>query len=292
MATQPLAGSLHTTLHRQGRHIRPDAILTQVALVFLSLLFMVPFFWLITTSLKFDAQLFVWPPVWIPVPPNWDNYVQGLTFFPFLAYLRNTLTICLLAVVGAVFSTSMIAYGLARIPWPGRNVLFVIILGTMMLPGQVTIIPLFIIFKHLGWINTYKPLIVPHFFIGAFYVFLLRQFLMTIPTELSDAARIDGANELGIFLKVILPLVRPALATIGLFQFLNSWNDFLGPLIYLTDSDRYTLSLGLAMFKGQYGSYWGQMMAVTTVMTIPIIILFFFTQRTFIQGITLTGIKG
>jgi len=298
MATQTPAvpsavgGRLKTPVVRKRYRVKLSTMLAQAALISLSIMFIIPFFWLLTTSLKFDSQLFVWPPVWVPVPANWDNYVQGLTFFPFFLYLKNTMIICVMSVLGAMISTSMVAYGIARITWPGRNILFVLILATMMLPGQVTIIPLFIIFKNLGWVNSFKPLIIPHFFAPAFFVFLLRQFLMTIPTELSDAARIDGASELGIFLRIILPLTRPALATIGLFQFLNSWNDFLGPLIYLSDSDRYTLSIGLTMFKGQYGSYWGQMMAVTTVMTIPIIVLFFFTQRTFIQGITLSGIKG
>jgi multiple sugar transport system permease protein len=185
-----------------------------------------------------------------------------------------------------------VAYSLARIRWPGRNLLFAIIVATMIVPGQVTLIPLFLIFKELGWIDTLKPLIVPHFFGVPFFIFLLRQFFMTIPLELGEAAKIDGASEWQIYSRVMLPLAKPVLATVGLFTFLNTWNDFLGPLVFLSSQDNYTLSIGLAMFRGQYESLWGPLMAVTTVITVPVVIAFFFTQRLFIQGITLTGIKG
>jgi multiple sugar transport system permease protein len=220
------------------------------------------------------------------------NYPAGLTFIPFGKYLTNTLLICALVVFGTLISCSLVAYGLARIRWRGRNALFYVILATMMLPFQVTMVPLFVVFARLGWVDTFLPLFVPAFFGNAFFIFLLRQFFLTVPTELSDAARIDGCSEWDIYWRVVLPLAKPALATVGLFAFMSTWNDYVGPLIYLSDASKYTLSLGLATFSSQYGSYPGMLMAVTTVMTIPIILLFFLAQRTFIQGITLTGIKG
>jgi multiple sugar transport system permease protein len=191
-----------------------------------------------------------------------------------------------------VFSCSLVAYGLARVHWPGRDVLFLLTLGTMLLPFEVTLVPLFIVFRTLGWVGTFLPLIVPSFFGSAFYIFLLRQFMMTLPMELSDAARIDGAGEFRIFWAIAVPLIRPALAVVALLQFLFAWGDFLGPLIYLTDQSTYTISLGLQQYNTQYGTEWGQLMAASTLLTIPVIILFFLTQRTFIQGITLTGLKG
>ena len=233
------------------------------------------------------------------------NYKDGLNFgktveegdtsvwaSPFFTQLKNTIIICLFAVFGTVLSSSLVAYGLSRINWKGRDTLFTIIISTMMLPGQVTMIPIFAIFVWLGWIDTFLPLIVPTFLGNAFFIFLLKQFFMTIPQELSEAARIDGCSEWQIYTRVIMPLTKPALATVGLFTFMNTWNDFMGPLIYLVDESKYTLSLGLSMFMGQYGSQYGMMMAISTLVTIPIVIMFFFTQKTFIQGITMSGIKG
>ncbi len=266
--------------------------LAHALLLTFSTIFIIPFLWLLSTSVKPESQIFVWPPVWIPNPITFEHYVNGLRFLPFGRFTLNSLVIALSSVVGALCSCSLSAYGLARIRWPGREILFAIILATLMVPFQVRMVPLFIIFKTLGWVDTFLPLIVPSFFGNAFFIFLLRQFLLTIPRELSEAAKIDGASELATFWRVILPLTKPALATVALFQFLGSWDDFVGPLIYLSSQENYTVSLGLAMFRGQYGSYWGMLMAVSTVMALPIIVLFFFTQRTFIQGITLTGIKG
>ena len=220
------------------------------------------------------------------------NYTEALQWFPFRRYLLNTLAICVLSVIGTILSCSLIAYGLACVDWRGREVLFWVMLSTMMLPGQVTMIPLFLTFKGLGWINTILPLVVPTFLGNAFFAFLLRQFYRSIPMELIEAARLDGCSELGIWARIMLPLSKPALAVVGLFTFIGSWNDFLGPLIYLMDEDKYTLSIGLAMFQGQYGSDWGQMMAMSMLMAVPIVVLFFFTQRTFIQGVKLSGIKG
>lgn len=262
------------------------------ALIALSVIFSIPFFWLVTSSLKIDQQLVAFPIVWVPNPITFDHYIYGLQFVPFPRYVLNTFFICAATIVGTVFSCSWIAYGLARIHWPLRIPLFIIVLGTMMIPFQVTMIPLFIIFRNMGWFNTYMPLIVPTFFGNAFFIFLLRQFFMTIPMELSEAAKVDGANELMIFWRIVLPLTKPALATVALFQFMAAWGDYLGPLIYLSDKDLYTVSLGLALFRGEYNAEFGGLMAASTVMMLPVVVLFFLTQRTFIQGITLTGIKG
>jgi multiple sugar transport system permease protein len=268
------------------------SVAAHVALISLSVVFLVPFLWLLSTSLKVDTQILVFPPVWIPQPITFQQYVTGLNYIPFLTYLKNTAIYCALSVVGCIISSSLVAYSLARIRWPGRSLLFAIIIATLMVPAQVTLIPLFLVFKTLGWIGSLKPLIVPYFFLQPFAIFLLRQFFLTIPHELSEAARIDGASELRIYWSVILPLATPVLATVGLFTFLGTWNDYLGPLIYLNDPAQYTLSLGLAQFQGEHNVLWGPLMAVSTVMIVPVLIAFFFTQRTFIQGITMTGIKG
>jgi len=258
----------------------------------LGLVFSLPFVWLVTTSFKLSKYILVSPPQWLPRPATLEHYAQGLSSIPFLLYLKNTLIICGACVVGVLISSSLVAYGLSRIQWRGRDVLFIIILSTMMLPYQVIMVPMFAIFTRLGWIDTFLPLIVPSFLGNAFFIFLLRQFFMTIPADLTEAAKLDGCSEFGVYRSIILPLSVPALATVGLFTFMHTWNDYLGPLIYLFDEQKYTLSLGLAMFLGQYGSYWGRLMAVSTVVTVPIVVLFFLTQRTFIQGITFTGMKG
>ncbi|MFZ4506092.1 MAG: carbohydrate ABC transporter permease [Fimbriimonas sp.] len=223
---------------------------------------------------------------------RWDNYREGFAAFPFLLMLRNTLVICFLAVLGTVLSSSLVAYGLACIEWRGREVLFWVMLSTMMLPGQVTMIPLFLTFKSLGWINTILPLVVPAFCGNAFFIFLLRQFYRTIPLSLIEAAKLESATDLQVWRSVVLPLSRPALAVVAVFTFIASWNDFLGPLIYLMDDDKYTLAIGLARFQGQYGSDWGRMMAMAVVMTVPTIVIFFLAQRTFVEGIRVGGVRG
>ena len=223
---------------------------------------------------------------------DWSNYSKGLVFIPFFNQLKNTLIVCIFSVIGTLLSSSLVAYGLSKIEWKGRNLLFMILLSTMMLPYQVVMVPVFAIFVWLGWVDTFLPLIVPTFLGNAFFIFLLRQFFLTIPKDLSEAAKLDGCSEFDIYRRIIVPLSKPALAMVGLWTFMGAWNEFLLPLIYLPDERKYTLSLGLAMFLGQYGNEYGMLMAVSTVITIPIIILFFFTQRTFIQGITMSGIKG
>lgn len=280
----------HAMSHRAVEHL--SKVFTHLALIFLSFCFAVPFLWLVTTAFKPDNEMFVWPPIWMPNPWTLSHFQHGWTLLPFATFLKNTLLICISVVIGTITSSAVVAYSVSRIRWIGRQILFAVVLSTLMVPYQVTMVPLFVIFKNLHWINTFLPLIVPAFFGNAFFVFLLRQFFMTIPIDITDAAKMDGANEFQIFSSICLPLARPALATVGLFAFMGAWNDFLGPLIYLRDESKYTLSIGLAMLNGQYGSYWGAIFAMATLMTVPIIILFFFTQRTFIQGITLTGVKG
>ena len=223
---------------------------------------------------------------------RWENYPRALRTFPFLLYTRNTLFIAISVVIGTLLSASIVAYGFSRVQWPGRDVVFVLVLATMMLPDQALVLPRFIMFRHMGWIGTFKPLIVPAFFSTAFDVFLLRQFFRTIPGELSDAARIDGCSELGILWRIIVPLSKPALATVALLTFIWAWLDFMGPLVYLNDENMYTLALGLAAFLGRHGADWSGLMAAGTVVVAPIIVIFFFAQRTFIRGIALTGMKG
>jgi multiple sugar transport system permease protein len=266
--------------------------ITHIILISSGFFFMLPFFWMLSTSLKSDLQIFNIPPVWIPNPVIWSNFPRALMIFPFLTYLKNTLFYCILCVIGTMISSSLVAYAFSRMEWKWRNAVFILVLSTMMLPFQVTMIPLFILFRRLGWVGTFKPLIVPAFFGSPFFIFLLRQFFMTIPKELSDAAKIDGCSEFGIYARIIIPLSKPALAVVVLFEFLGRWNDFLGPLIYINDELNYTVAIGLQQFVGQHESEWALLMAASTAITIPIIILFFFTQRTFIQGIALTGLKG
>jgi multiple sugar transport system permease protein len=272
--------------HQGGRVVLLEALLIVMAAVFL-----VPFAWLISMSLKPETQVFSPTVIWIPHPVMWSNYAKAMTEFPFLRYFTNTMIICVAVVIGSTASSSFVAYGFSRVKWPGREALFIIVLATLILPYQVTMIPLFLLFRSFGWVNTYLPLTVPAFFGNAFFIFLFRQFYLGLPAELSDAARIDGCNDLGIYWRIILPLSRPVLATAAIFSFIGAWSDFLGPLIYLNDAKKYTLSIGVQQVIGQE-PHWTQLMAIGVVMTVPILILFFFVQRTFIQGISFSGIKG
>lgn len=281
--------SWYADRHRRERVVRTGAFIL-CALVGFTYLF--PFYWMIVTALKTDQQIFQWPPLLWPTTPQWGNFLQATRYIPFWTYMKNTLVICVLSIIGTLISCTLIAYGFARVRWPGREIVFIIYLSTLMLPGQVTMIPLYVIFRQLGWVGTILPLVVPSFFGNTFFVFLLRQFFKTIPNELTDAARIDGANELGILWYIMLPLIKPALMTVALFTFLGAYRDFLGPLIYLTDQSQWTISLGLQLFKNMYGAQWQLMMAASALTMLPVVVLFFLTQRTFVEGITLTGIKG
>jgi len=267
-------------------------LLKHVTLIAISVPFLTPFLWLLITSLRSDDLIFsnkLWP---LLTSIEWRHYPQAFQSVPFGRYVLNTLFLCAVNVMGAMLSCSLIAYGFAKIQFPGRNILFMLMIATMILPAQVTMIPLFILFSKLGWYGGYLPLIVPHFFGSAFFIFLLRQFYLTIPQEISDAARIDGCSEWGIWWRIMLPLVKPALATVALFTFLGTWNDFTGPLIYINDQSKYTLAYGLQQFLGAYGSQWGRLMAASVVFTLPVILLFFLLQKVFIKGVVTTGLKG
>ncbi len=327
-----------------------------------SAVFLVPFIWLVTTSVKEEDEMSKYPPVWIPTQqvkmlfdgkqcglstmtvagktvrvvetkeledgtkrveilpgqpdagktfilegskltktrafaPKWKNYSDALTFLPKetkggLLYVWNTVYITMLSILGTILSSSLVAYSFARLKWPGRDQLFVVLLATMMLPGAVTMIPVFLIFRTLGWIDTLKPLWIPSFFGGAFSVFLLRQFFMTIPNDLEDAAKIDGCTYFGIYWRIMLPLIKPALAALTIMTFMGSWNNFMGPLIYINSPEKMPLAYALQLFQGAHGAEYGLLMAASTMVMLPVLLVFFFTQRYFIQGITLTGIKG
>ena len=271
--------------------------LLHLALLSGSALFLVPFVWLIVTSLKTDAQIAVYPPVWVPNPVLWRNYPDALHFLPAgsgygLLNLMNTLIIAVMSVLGTVLSSSLVAYGFARLRWPGRDWLFGVLLATMMLPDAVTMMPRFLIFRELHWIDTLLPLWVPSFFASAFNVFLLRQFFMGIPQELEDAAKIDGCGPLTTWWRVMLPLVKPALAAVTIMTFLGAWKDFLGPLIYISSPEKMPLSYVLQLYNSAHGGEPGLLMAATTLVVLPVIILFFFTQRYFIEGVSFTGLGG
>lgn len=346
------------------RYLRECARQTALHMILLtgSLVFMVPFAWLVVTSLKDDSEMSKFPPVWIPTQqdkvriggeerpvywtiyhgkkvrvagmgdvanglrpvqvispkqvagtrldvlpstlhevrhfgPKWSNYSDALRFLPpethyGLVFLVNTLEITALSILGTLFSASTVAYGFARLRFPGRDALFLVVLGTMMLPSAVTMMPVFLIFRWLGWIDTLQPLWVPAFFGSAFYIFLLRQFFLGIPTELEDAAKMDGCSFFTIYWRIMLPLLKPALAAITIMTFMGSWNDFRGPLIYISSPAHETLAYALQLFQNAHGGEPGMMMAASTMVMVPVLLLFFFTQRYFIQGVTLTGIKG
>jgi multiple sugar transport system permease protein len=269
-------------------------VLAWAMVILFCALYLFPWLWLLSTSLKSPQQIVQLPPTWIPNPVRWDNYLIGVTYIKFFLYLFNTLVICIAVVVGTLISCSLVAYGLSLIDWPLREPLFLVVLATMMVPFQVTMIPLYVIFSRLGWVNSFYPLTVPSFFGSAFFIFLLRQFFKTIPTELMDAARLDGCTSFGIFWRIVMPLSKPALATLVAFTFIWTYNDFQGPLVYLVDSKLWTLALGLRGFSNQYGdvtTYLGAMMAAATLYTLPMVVLFFVAQKALIQGIVTTGFK-
>jgi len=274
--------------------------LKYAVLIVLSISFLLPFYWMVSSALKDSSQIYTVPPIWIPNPAYWNNFWDAWMTYNFNLYTFNTVVrYAIPATIGTVLSSATVAYGFARIQWPGRDFLFWICMMTMMVPFQVTTVPLFITFKHLGWINSYRPLTIPAWFGSAFFIFMLRQFFKTIPEELSDAARIDGASELGILFRIILPLSKPALTVVALFTLMGCWNDYYGPLIYVNNAELMPLALGvqamrteLAHVGGTHKFAYAYLMAVSTMVTAPIVIAFFLAQRTFIEGISLTGMKG
>lgn len=262
-------------------------------LIGFSVLFVFPFVWMVGTSLTSSGMVLDRARPIIPLHPVWGNYVEALTVLPFGTFLKNTLLISVMCVIGQTLSASLVAFAFARLKFPGRDALFVLVLSTMMLPPQVTMIPTFIMFTIPGWIDSLKPLIIPAFFGGgAFFIFLLRQFFLTIPAELEDAARIDGCSSFGIYRHVVMPLSKPALTAVALFSFIGHWNDFLGPLIYTQSMEKKTLALGLNAFKGLHGTEYNLMMAASVAVLIPIIVIFFFSQKYFVEGVVTSGVKG
>jgi len=268
-------------------------IVPRVILIGMCAVFILPFYWMLALGLKSNAELMLYPPTLYPHSPQWGNFDESTQVFPFWSFARNTLVITVVTIIGAVISNPIIAYGFSRIQWPGRDKVFLIVLATVFMPFPVIIVALFDIFSRLGWINTFLPLVVPMFFGQAFWIFLMRQFMLQISTDMSDAARVDGANEFQIFFQIILPQTIPALGVIAIFAGLHAWNDFLGPLLYLLDPDKYTLAIGLTFFQSTatYDVLFNLLMAASTLVVLPVIVLFLLFQKSFIEGISIGSIK-
>lgn len=258
----------------------------------LALVFMIPLLWMFSTSLKTRAEIFAWPPQWLPASPDWNNYAVAFESYPLLRFMLNSLFLVVMNTIGELISVPIIAFAFARLRFPAKNILFVLMLSTMMLPGQIKLIPLFSIYSRLGMVDTYWPLFLPAFFGNPFFIFLMVQYMRTIPRDLDEAARIDGASTWVVLYRIILPLCRPALTVIIVFTFLWVWNDFLQPLIYLSDFNSYPISVGLAFFRGRYSVEWNLFMAATLVSILPVLVLYFFSQRHLIGGISSLGLKG
>lgn len=256
-------------------------------------LFLIPFYWMVSTSFKTAGQAYLFPPALFPNPISFEGYqaIWG-SAVPFNLFIVNTIFITVMSVIGTVISSTLVAYAFARLKWWGRDIWFIILLATMMLPYQVIMIPVYIIFRKLGWLDTYLPLIVPNFLGNAFFIFLIRQFFLSIPKDLEDAARVDGASSFRILWQIFLPNSAPVLLTVMLFAFVGSWNDFFGPLLYLRKLEQMTVSVGLSMFAGYRSPNWPAITAASTLSILPILIMFVFFQRYFVKGIVLTGMKG
>ncbi len=289
-SSQPAAGS-----NRRSVNLF-TAALRYVLLTLVTLIFAAPLIFMVLASLKSPAELASNPyallPEGSPAQWHWSNYYEAVTAMPYLRYLRNSLILCGGSVVGVVFSCSLVAYGFSRIKWPGRDYVFAVLIGTMLLPWHVTMIPRFLLLAELGLYDSLLALIAPTLLGDAFYIFLLRQFFLSIPEEISEAARLDGLSEWGVYWRIVMPLARPALATVALFQFIASWNDFSGPLLYLRSPDKFPLAYGLERFVSSYGSQTHLLLAAAVLFTLPLIVLFFAAQKTFIQGVSRTGMKG
>ncbi|MEZ4865033.1 MAG: carbohydrate ABC transporter permease [Caldilineaceae bacterium] len=280
--------------HRRARFkVRVKDLMLYGVLIVLSVLYLLPLYWMISTSLKETGSEMVIPPQWFPNPIVWGNYIDVFVQVPLTLYIRNSVTITLIATTFGVLTASLAGYGFARIQFPGRDFFFTLCIASLMLPEIVTLIPEFILFRRVGWVNTFLPLIVPWSLAGSsFAVFLFRQYCLTIPLELDEAARVDGAGTIRIWWTIIVPLSKAVLATMAILSFIHHWNEFLRPLIYLGRPELRTLALGLQAFRGEYQLAWNYMMAVALIMLLPILILFFLAQRQFVQGIVMTGIKG
>lgn len=286
----PAAGRL-ATLGMRRLHLL-HRLLVYVLLIGLGVVFLLPFLWMVSTSLKPQDEVFRFPPRFIPTSFEWRNYINGWTILPFTTFLKNSLIVTCANVIGNLISCTLVAYGFARLRARGKNVLFMLLLATIMIPREVTIVPRFILFSEAGLVNTFWPLILPAWFGYPFFIFLLRQFFMTIPRDLDDAARIDGASHLQVLLHIILPLSKPALATVAVFAFIGNWTNVLDPLIYIRSTELYTLALGLNLFRGPAYTQFNWLMAVSILTILPVIVIFFIAQRSFIKGVTLTGMGG
>ncbi|MBN2628193.1 MAG: carbohydrate ABC transporter permease [Spirochaetales bacterium] len=273
------------------KHLKKKTV-PRILLMVMCLFYLLPLYWMVATSFKGSEELSSFPPTLWPHKFIWQNYRDAVEYIPFLKYFINSLIIALGVTAGSVLSNSFIAYGFSRIQWKGREVLFLIAIATMFIPFPVTLVALFDIFAKIGWINTYLPLIVPSFLGQALYLFMIRQFLMSLPKDLSSAAIIDGASEFTVFLKIMLPLMKPVLAVVAIFSGVNAWNDFLTPLIYLQTEDLYPLSIGLQFFRAEHNVAFSQLMAASTLAIVPVVILFLLFQRFFVEGITVGAVKG
>jgi multiple sugar transport system permease protein len=269
-----------------------EKIIPRVLLALICLLFLMPYYWMIVTSLKGTLELRIAPPTLFPHEFHFEHYAEAVNFIPFFRYMMNSLTIVAFAVIGAVISNSLVGYGFSRIEWPGREGLFIVVIATMFIPFPVVLVALFDIFAKMRLINTFYPLIIPAYVGSALYIFMMRQYLLTIPMEISQAGFIDGATEFQIFYKLILPLMKPVVAVVAIFTALGSWNDFLGPLIYLQNQKMYTLSIGLQFFRSQHEVEYSLLMAASTLVALPVVIIFICFQRFFVEGITIGAVKG
>jgi ABC-type glycerol-3-phosphate transport system permease component len=263
-----------------------------VIMIGLGITFLVPLAWVASTALKMPGQVFITPIEWIPETPRWGNYIEVFQRLPFATFILNSFFVTIMGTVGAVFSATTVAFGLSRIQWPGRDFLFAVLIATLMLPGIVTLIPVFIIFTRINWVGTFYPLWVPAWLGMAFYIFLMRQYMLTLPIELDEAAKMDGASNLRILWQIIAPLCGPAIITVAIFSFLYHYNDFINPLIYLSANEKFTLPLGLLWFQGRFGNFWHLVMAASMITISPVIVLFFIAQRYFVQGMQFAGLAG
>ena len=277
---------------KQGKIPSLEVIFLYAFLIVLAILFILPIFYLFMGSFKAESELFRVPFKWLPDKFQFGNFINMFSSIPFFKYLKNTMIIVVCNIVGSLLSCSLVAYGFARLRWPGRDKVFILVLITMIFPYQVTLVPLFLMFTKMKWIGTFLPLTVTCFFGNPFFIFLLRQFFTGIPQDISEAARIDGAGEFTIFSRLVIPMAKPALTTVAIFAFIRSWNDFLGPLVFLGKDELYTLSLAASMLKSNLDPNWSLLLALGAVMILPVLILFFVMQKYFIQGIAMSGIKG
>jgi multiple sugar transport system permease protein len=297
---RPIARVVHNP-RRRLRHVFTGSILPRIILIAASLLFIIPFYWMVVSALKSTQELTKFPPTLIPGALVWQNFVDAVNYIPFGLYTLNSLIITVGITIGAVLSNTVVAYGFSRIQWPGRNAMFYICIATLFLPYPVILVALFDIFGRLpsfglqgakSWVDTFLPLIVPAFFGNPFYIFLMRQFMLGIPRELSDAARVDGASEIQTFWKVIMPLTKPAIVVVAIFAAVAAWNEFLLPLLYLQENSKYPLAVGLAFYTSQHDVAYNLLMAAATLVVLPVVVIFLLAQRFFVEGITVGGVKG